>query len=136
MKSNFYQHFTNKAIIEKKEECEMSVLVPTNMNEVAEKLNEDKNRGIETTEEIVIKQAVLDNAQDILNGALEGPYWKVKWRKEDESLVIYDIMNQEVGTVSATQNSFSKNFKDNPATVIRSLDDQIQKIVKNAYQSY
>lgn len=132
MKSNFYQHFTNKAIIEKKEECEMSVLVPTNMNEVAEKLNEDKNRGIETTEEIVIKQAVLDNAQDILNGALEGPYWKVKWRKEDESLVIYDIMNQEVGTVSATQNSFSKNFKDNPATVIRSLDDQIQKIVKNA----
>lgn len=132
MKSNFYQHFTNKAIIEKKEECEMSVLVPTNMNEVAEKLNEDKNRGIETTEEIVIKQAVLDNAQDILNGALEGPYWKVKWRKEDESLVIYDIMNQEVGTVSATENSFSKNFKDNPATVIRSLDDQIQKIVKNA----
>ncbi|PAB00160.1 hypothetical protein [Enterococcus canintestini] len=110
----------------------MSILVPTNMNEVAEKLNEDKNRGIETTEEIVIKQAVLDNAQDILNGALEGPYWKVKWRKEDESLVIYDIMNQEVGTVSATENSFSKNFKDNPATVIRSLDDQIQKIVKNA----
>lgn len=132
MKSNFYQHFTNKAIIEKKEECEMSVLVPTNMNEVAEKLTEDKNRGIETTEEIVIKQAVLDNAQDILNGALEGPYWKVKWRKEDESLVIYDIMNQEVGTVSAAENSFSKNFKDNPAAVIRSLDDQIQKIVKNA----
>ncbi|MGM0140160.1 hypothetical protein IGI65_002639 [Enterococcus sp. DIV0755b] len=110
----------------------MSVLVPTNMNEVAEKLTEDKNRGIETTEEIVIKQAVLDNAQDILNGALEGPYWKVKWRKEDESLVIYDIMNQEVGTVSAAENSFSKNFKDNPAAVIRSLDDQIQKIVKNA----
>ncbi|EOT43884.1 hypothetical protein ACWOE3_07725 [Enterococcus dispar] len=109
----------------------MSILVPTNMTEVAEKLNEDKNRGIETTQRAIILQAVLDNAQDILNGALEGPYWKVKWGKEDESLIIYDIMNQEVGTVTAAD-SFIENFRNNPASVIRSLDDQIQKIVKNA----
>ncbi|MCU7357907.1 MULTISPECIES: hypothetical protein [Enterococcus] len=109
----------------------MSILVPTNMTEVAEKLNEDKNRGIETTQRAIILQAVLDNAQDILNGALEGPYWKVKWGKEDESLIIYDIMNQEVGTVTAAD-SFIENFRNNSASVIRSLDDQIQKIVKNA----
>lgn len=110
----------------------MSLLVPTNMIEVTEKLADDKNRGIATTEEKIILQAVLDNAQDILNGALEGPYWKVNWQKEDESLVIYDIMNKEVGTVTPAGNSFSEDFTNNATHVIRSLDDQIQKIVNNA----
>ncbi|BCA86443.1 hypothetical protein EsVE80_19660 [Enterococcus saigonensis] len=110
----------------------MSLLVPTNMSEVTEKLADEKNRGIVTTQQAIILQAVLDNAQDILNGALEGPYWKVKWLKEDKSLIIFDIMNKEVGTVTPSGDRFSEDFKTNPANVIRSLDDHIKRIVNNA----
>lgn len=57
----------------------MYSLVPENMFEVEQKLNYLLEKGKDATEEEVIRQAVLDNAQQILDGDLEGPYWKVKW---------------------------------------------------------
>ena len=48
----------------------MYSLVPENMYEVEQKLNYFKEKGEEITEEEIIRQAVLDNAQQILDGDL------------------------------------------------------------------
>ncbi|MDT2736442.1 hypothetical protein P7H00_04750 [Enterococcus pseudoavium] len=107
----------------------MYSLVPENMYEVEQKLNYFKEKGEEITEEEIIRQAVLDNAQQILDGDLEGPYWKVKWQSENQTLAIFDIMNKEVGTVASLSGSFTEDFRTSAANVIRQLAEEIQKIV-------
>ena len=107
----------------------MYSLVPENMYEVEQKLNYFKEKGDKITEEEVIQQAVLDNSQQILDGDLEGPYWKVKWQPEDKTLAIFDIMNKQVGTVESLSGSFIDDFRTSAPNVIRHLAEAIQKIV-------
>lgn len=109
----------------------MYSLVPENMFEVDQKLNYFLEKGETITEEEVIRQAILDNAQQILDGDLEGPYWKVKWQPEDQTLAFFDIMNKEVGTVDSLSDSFSADFRKSAPNVIRHLAEKIQKIVNN-----
>lgn len=114
----------------------MYSLVPENMFEVDQKLNYFLEKGETITEEEVIRQAVLDNAQQILGGDLEGPYWKVKWQPEDQTLAFFDIMNKEVGTVDSLSGSFSADFRKSAPNVIRHLAETIQKIVNNNQYVY
>lgn len=107
----------------------MYSLVPENMYEVEQRLNHFKEKGESITEEEVIRQAVLDNSQQILDGDLEGPYWKVKWQLEDQTLAIFDIMNKQVGTVDSLSGSFIADFRTSAPNVIRHLAEAIQKIV-------
>ena len=107
----------------------MYSLVPENMYEIEQKLNYLKEKGNDIAEEEVIRQAVLDNSQQILDGDLEGPYWKVKWQPADKTLAIFDIMNKEVGTVESTSGSFVEDFRNSAPNVIRQLAEEIQKIV-------
>lgn len=109
----------------------MYSLVPENMYEVDEKLKYLIEKGIETTEEEVIRQAIRDNSQQILDGDLEGPYWKVEWQTTDKVLAIFDIMNKEVGTVESLSGSFVEDFRNSAPNVIRQLAEEIQKIVNN-----
>ena len=51
----------------------MYSLVPENMYEIEQKLNYLRGEGKDITEEEVIRQAVLDNGQQILDGDLEDP---------------------------------------------------------------
>ncbi|MGG5370881.1 hypothetical protein [Enterococcus sp. AZ196] len=107
----------------------MYSFVPENMHEVEQKLNYLIEKGKDTSEEEVIRQAVLDNSQQILDGDLEGPYWKVKWQPEDQTLAVFDIMNKEVGTVESLSGSFTTDFRKSAPNVIRHLAEKIQKIV-------
>lgn len=107
----------------------MYSLVPENMFEIEQKLNYFKEKGQDITEEKVIRQAVLDNAQQILDGDLEGPYWKVKWQPADKTLAIFDIMNKEFGTVESLSGSFIEDFRASAPNLIRHLAEKIQKIV-------
>ena len=107
----------------------MYSLVPENMYEVEEKLTYLLEKGIETTEEDVIREAVRDNSQQILDGDLEGPYWKVEWQSQDKTLAIFDIMNKEVGTVTSLSDSFIEDFRTNAPNLIRHLAEKIQRIV-------
>lgn len=107
----------------------MYPLVPANMTEVAEKIAYLKSKGNDVTEAEVIRQAVLDNGQQMLDGALEGPYWKLKWQDGDSKLAVFDIMNKEVGVVSSPSGSFSNDFRNNTPNFVRYLADHIQKIV-------
>lgn len=109
----------------------MYSLVPENMYEIEQKLNYLKEKGNNITEEDVIRQAVLDNSQQILDGDLEGPYWKVKWQPVDKTLAFFDIMNKEVGTVESLSGSFVEDFRNSAPNVIRQLAEEIQKIVNN-----
>lgn len=109
----------------------MYSLVPENMHEVAEKLNYLTEKGIETNEEEIIREAVLENSQQILDGDLEGPYWKVAWQTQDQTLVVFDIMNKEVGTVDSLSDSFINDFRNSAPNLIRYLAEEIQKIVNN-----
>lgn len=109
----------------------MYSLVPENMHEVQEKLNYLIEKGNETSEEKVIREAVLENSQQILDGDLEGPYWKVAWQTEDKRLVVFDIMNKEVGTIPSLSASFIEDFRHNAPHLIRYLAEEIQKIVNN-----
>lgn len=109
----------------------MYSLVPENMHEVAEKLNYLTEKGIETNEEEIIREAVLENSQQILDGDLEGPYWKVAWQAQDQTLVVFDIMNKEVGAVTSLSGSFIKDFRNSAPNLIRYLAEEIQKIVNN-----
>lgn len=109
----------------------MYSLVPENMQEVEEKLTYLIEKGIETNEEEVIREAVLENSQQILDGDLEGPYWKVAWQTKDQRLAVFDIMNKEVGTVSSLSDSFIEDFRSSAPNLIRYLAEEIQKIVNN-----
>lgn len=109
----------------------MYSLVPENMYEIEQKLNYLREEGKDITEEEVIRQAVLDNGQQILDGDLEGPYWKLKWQPEDQTLAVFDIINKEVGTVSSLSGSFIEDFRKSAPNVIRQLAEEIQKIVNN-----
>lgn len=109
----------------------MYSLVPENMQEVAEKLNYLTEKGIETNEEEIIREAVLENSQQILDGDLEGPYWKVAWQRQDQTLVIFDIMNKAVGTVTSLSDSFINDFRNSAPNLIRYLAEEIQQIVNN-----
>lgn len=106
-------------------------LVPTNMQEVADKLAYELSKGKDSTEESVIRRAVLDNAQQMLDGALEGPYWKALWQEEDRVIVIQDIMNKPVGTVLPAQTDFISDFRESAPSLLQKMADQIQKIVDN-----
>ncbi|MFC4772560.1 hypothetical protein [Enterococcus hermanniensis] len=107
----------------------MYSLVPENMYEVEEKLNYFKEKGTPITEEEIIRQAVRDNSQQILDGYLEGPYWKASWKTEDTTLAFFDIMNNEVGTIDSLSGSFIEDFRNSAPNLIRRLAEKIQKIV-------
>lgn len=107
-------------------------LVPTTMPEVAEKLAYELEHGKKVTETDVIQRAVLDNAQQMLDGDLEGPYWKVLWQDLDHLLVVQDIMNKDMGTVEPLKESFSGDFRENAPHLLQKMADQIQKIVDNS----
>lgn len=110
----------------------MYQLVPTTMAEIAEKLAYLLTHDHDVTEAVVIQQAVLDNAQQMLDGDLEGPYWKVLWGKLDQTLLVQDIMKKEMGTVYPLTHSFTTDFRDNAPHLLQKMADQIQVIVNNS----
>ncbi|MFY1066643.1 hypothetical protein [Enterococcus sp. AD013-P3] len=109
----------------------MYPIVPANMTEIAEKIAYLEEKGKEVSEEEVIRQAVLDNGQQMLDGALEGPYWKLAWQDGDSKLAVFDIMNKEVGAIASPSGSFIDDFKQNTPNFVRFLADHIQTIVDN-----
>lgn len=103
--------------------------VPINMLEVAEKMEWNQQHGVFTTEDAVIEEAILENAQDMLNGDLEGAYWKASWTVADQQLTILDVLGKEVASLSPLHASFTKDFRNNAPEVMRYLSEEIQRIV-------
>ena len=55
-------------------------MIPDDMEQVEEKLAWMKQNGYEqTTRQYVINDMTRDGVQDMLDTALEGPYWTARW---------------------------------------------------------
>ncbi|MGX7352059.1 hypothetical protein [Enterococcus canis] len=107
----------------------MYEIVPTNMQEATEKFNWFTQQGQATSLNEVIQQAILDNTQDMLNGALEGAYWKAKWLEPDRQIQVLDVIGQPIGEITPTTTTFSADFQTNAAKLLQKLHDDVQKIV-------
>jgi hypothetical protein len=105
----------------------MSIQIPQSMAEVQVQLMERRNHGEQVTEEEIIKNAVKDSLQALMDEALAGHYDDVKW--SDHDLVVYDIMGKQVGKVTPMKDNFIADFKASPDNLILYFDDQVAKIV-------
>lgn len=104
-------------------------LVPVNMFEVQQKLDWSLENNIKADQESIIKDALKENVQNMVNDVLEGPYWMVKW--DDNQLKIFDISGIFIDTVKPVNNSLIEDFKSNAPVLIRNLFKQVQKIVSS-----
>lgn len=105
----------------------MSIQIPQSMAEVQVQLMERRNHGEQVTEEEVIKSAVKDSLQALMDEALAGHYDDVKW--DGQALAVYDIMGKKAGEVVPIKDSFIQDFKTSPDNLILYFDDQVAKIV-------
>lgn len=104
-------------------------LVPVNMFEVQQKLEWSLSQNIKADETSIIKDALKENVQNMVNDVLEGPYWMVKWN--DEQLKIYDINGTFVDQVQPINDNLISDFKSNAPVLLRNLFQQVQKIISN-----
>lgn len=107
----------------------MSIQIPQNMAEVQVQLTERRNQGEQISEDTIIKNAVKDILQALMDEALEGHYDDVKWDADEHDLIICDIMGKPVGKASPAKESFIADFKADPDTLMLRFDDVVTKIV-------
>lgn len=105
----------------------MSEYIPENMEEVAVQVAKRQVHGEQVTPEEVIKQAVPDILQALLDEALEGRYDEVK--STGDKLIVTDAMGEKVGVVTPSGKSFVDDFKNDSDSLIAYLESQVAKIV-------
>lgn len=87
------------------------IQVPGDMTEMRVMIEQLKDLGKETNENELIDQAVEDNAQAMLDEALEGHYYSAKLK--DNLITIYDVLNEPVGTIKPMGTGFNQDFREN-----------------------
>lgn len=107
----------------------MSIQIPQSMAEVQVQLAERRNNGEDITEEAVIRNAVRDILQALMDEALEGHYDDVKWDEKGQNLLVYDIMGKQVGKAVPVKDNFIEEFKASPDNLMLHFDDVVTKIV-------
>lgn len=105
----------------------MSIEVPENMEEVAMKVARSKVRGEALTEEAVIKDAVKEILQGLMDEALDGHYDDVNWQAG--TLVVTDFMGQEEGRVVPVGASFVADFRDDADALVDRFVTAVTRIV-------
>lgn len=106
----------------------MSIQIPQNMGEVEAQLMDRRNHGEQVTADEVIKDAVRDILQALMDEALEGHYDDVKWDDQGKNLIIYSL-GKSVGKVAPAKATFIEEFKTNPDDLMLHLDQAVTKIV-------
>ncbi|HJE98416.1 MAG TPA: hypothetical protein K8V00_12440 [Ligilactobacillus acidipiscis] len=107
-------------------------MIPNDMGEVAQKLAYLQSHGKpETTEHDILLETAKGGVQEMLDEALEGPYYNVRWSSEDKSLVITGALKEEIGTVipRAGFSTFSEDFKNNEILFWRNVGKQIATLI-------
>lgn len=105
----------------------MSVEIPENMEEVAMKVARAKVRGEALTENAVIKTAVKEIMQALMDEALEGHYDDVNW--QDGDLVVTGVMGKVAGRVAPEGPSFVADFQTDAEALIDRLATAVTRIV-------
>ena len=108
-------------------------LSPKDMGEVAQKLAYLQTHGQpDATETDVLLDTARAGAQDLLDEALEGPYYNVRWQTPDQVLVVTGALKNEIGTLTprADCETFSADFKGNEILFWRNLSGQIAALIR------
>ncbi|WP_283583969.1 hypothetical protein [Limosilactobacillus difficilis] len=105
----------------------MSIEIPANMDEVAMKIAQAQVHGQKLTTEEVIRDAVKDTMQALMDEALAGHYDDVSWDGSD--LVVTDFTGKTVGRVSPNAKDFTQEFRDSADKLSFRLAKAAKKIV-------
>lgn len=105
----------------------MSIEVPENMEEVAMKVARARVRGEAQTEEAVIKDAVKEILQGLMDEALDGHYDDVTW--QGAALVVTDFMGKEEGRITPEGTSFVVDFKADADALVDRFVAAVTQIV-------
>lgn len=87
----------------------MFIQVPTDMDEVQMRQLQLKQQGETVTEDVIIRQAVLDIFQNLLDQIEDGHYDTAKW--QDETLTVTDINGDLMATVKPKDETFIADFR-------------------------
>lgn len=108
-------------------------LIPNDLAEVAQKLAFlHENGQPETTEQDILLATAKDGAQDLINEALEGPYYDVHWQTKDQVLLVAGPLKAQIGTLTPRPDfeTFSADFKNNSILFWRNLAKQISVMLR------
>lgn len=109
------------------EDIKMALIqIPHDMTELRVMMEQLKTMGKEVDEEKLIDQAVVDNAQQLLDEALEGHYFSCKL--VDGDLIVYDVINLPAGTVKPLGNSFKEDFITDAEGLWHHLSSELNRI--------
>lgn len=107
----------------------MSIQIPQSMSEVEVQLLDRQKHGEHVTKEEVIRNAVRDTLQALMDEALDGHYDDVKWDDHGQNLLVIDIMGKQVGEVTPLKKDFIAEFTASPDNMLLHFDDAVTKIV-------
>lgn len=105
----------------------MSVEVPSNMEEVAMKIAAAKVHGQTLSADEVIRDAVRETMQAMMDEALEGHYDDVNWA--GKQLVVTDFTGQQVGVVKPLSDSFINDFRQDADQLALKLEQAATEII-------
>lgn len=107
-------------------------MIPDDMQQVEEKLAWLKQNGYEdATRQQVINDMAKDGVQDMLDTALEGPYWTARWEDEGRTLKVCGAVGETIGTLKPRDEyeSFEGDLENNAILFWRNLATQTQKLI-------
>ncbi|MBD5068819.1 MAG: hypothetical protein HDT50_01260 [Lactobacillus sp.] len=109
-------------------------LIPDNLAQVSEKLAWLQANGYEnSTRTSVINDMTKDGVQDMLDTALEGPYWGTGWEKVGQVLAITGATGETVAKVYPRKgfDSFEADLENNDILYWRNLSTQVGTAIGN-----
>ena len=102
------------------------IQIPHDMTEFQVMVQQLKNEGKTVDEDALLQQAIVDNAQNLLDVILDGHYYTVK--PEKDKLVVLDVINQPAGEITPIGKSFKEDFEKDADGFLDYLDDRLHKI--------
>lgn len=103
----------------------MFIQVPTDMDEVQMRQLQLKQQGETVTEDAIIRQAVLDIFQNVLDQIEDGHYDTADWA--GEALTVTDINGDQTAVVQPQSDSFITDFRKNSDATEDYLEQQAIK---------
>lgn len=108
--------------------------IPDNLSQASQKLAWLHENGYENaTLESVINDMTKDGVQDMVDTALEDPYWGTAWETPDEVLLITGVMDETIAKVVPRKGfeTFSKDLENNDILYWRNLSAQVGTAIGN-----
>lgn len=106
-------------------------MIPENMNDVRDRVVLMQARGFEVTEDDVIKEALRNGFQDIIDDRADGAYFTIRWDETFTELWVVGMDSELEGKATPNEKfgSFVTQFKENASDVWFALDAASRKII-------